>query len=139
MDKGHSWFIFAIITIILWGFWGFFPKLASQYIDPKSALFWEAVGSVLVGVVMFFVLNFQPSTHPKGALFAGLTGIFGLLGALTFFYALSKGKASIVVTMTALYPLFVIILSYLILNETITFKQMMGLVFAFIAMALFAS
>ena len=137
MDK-YAWFIFALITIVLWGFWGFFPKLATGYIDPKSALFWEAVGSVFVGGVMFFVLHFHPETNFRGAFFAGITGIFGLLGALTFFFALSKGKASIIVTMTALYPVFVILLSYFILHETITIKQVVGIFLAFVAMTLLA-
>lgn len=137
MEK-YAWLIFTIITIVLWGFWGFFPKLATGYIDPKSALFWEAVGSVFVGVVMFFILRFHPETNLRGAFFAGITGIFGLLGALTFFFALSKGKASIIVTLTALYPVFVILLSYFLLHETLNIKQIFGIVLAFVAMALLA-
>lgn len=139
MPKDYTWLIFSIITIILWGFWGFFPKLATAYMDPKSALFWEAVGSVIVGIIMFIVLNFEPVSHPKGAFFAVLTGIFGLLGALTFLFALSKGKASVVITLTALYPVFVIILSFVILGESITLKQGLGILCAFAAMILFAA
>jgi len=133
-----SWFIFSLVTVVLWGFWGFFPKLASGLIDPKSALFWEAVGSVLVGIVMLFILKFKPETNPRGAIFAGITGVFGLLGALAFFYALSKGKASVVVTITALYPIAVILLSYFFLNEVISIKQITGMGFALVAMVLLA-
>ena len=87
---------------------------------------------------MLFILKFRPETNPKGAFFAGITGVFGLLGALAFFYALSKGKASVVVTITALYPLAVILLSYFFLNETITLKQVGGMGCALVAMILLA-
>ena len=138
MMKMNTWFVFSIATLILWGLWGFFPKLTTGYINPKSALVWEVVGGLLVGLIVWAVIGFKPETHPKGILFAILTGFFGLLGALTFLFAVSKGKASVVVTMTALYPLFVILLSYFILHETITIKQGIGIVFALIAMILFA-
>lgn len=138
MDKIGTWFIFATATLVLWGLWGFFPKLTTTYISPRSALVWEVVGSMIVGVVVLAILGFKLETHPKGAVYGILTGIFGLLGALAFLYAISKGKASVTVTMTALYPLVTILLSYFILQETITLKQGAGMVFAFIAMILFA-
>ena len=60
----------------------------------------------------------------------------GSLGALFFLHAVSKQKASIVVTATALYPLITIILACLILKEPITLKQGIGIIFALIAMIL---
>ena len=138
MDKMNTWFLFSIVTLILWGLWGFFPKLTTSYISPKSALVWEVAGGLLVGILVLATIGFRPEMHPKGILFGTLTGFFGLLGALTFLFAVSKGKTSVVVTMTALYPLFVILLSYFVLHETITLKKGIGIAFALIAMVLFA-
>jgi transporter family protein len=59
-------------------------------------------------------------------------------GALAFLYAISMHKASVVVTMTALYPLVVIILSFFILHESINIKQCIGIFLALGAMVLFA-
>lgn len=87
-----SWFIFAILALIMWGLWGFFPKLATQYITPKSAIIWEVVGSLLVGIVVAFFIKFQPEIHTKGIVFAVLTGITATLGTLFFLYAVVQGK-----------------------------------------------
>ena len=53
-----------------------------------------------------------------------------------YFIAADKGKASTVVTLTALYPLVTLILSYLLLSESINLKQFFGVVFALIAIYL---
>jgi transporter family protein len=50
----------------------------------------------------------------------------------------SKGKASVVITMTALYPLVTILLSFFFLRETITIKQGIGILFALLAMLFLA-
>ena len=138
MDRSNTWYVFALIAVIFWGLWGFLPKLTIKYIDPKSALVWEVIGAMIVGLVMLAVIGFKLETHPKGVVFAILTGLFALLGALAFLYAISKGKASVVVTMTALYPLIAIALSFFVLHETITIKQGAGIIVALIAMILLA-
>jgi transporter family protein len=138
MDKINVWYISAIAALMLWGLWGFFPKITTAYINPKSALVWEAVGTAIVGIVVLTMIGFKPEAHTKGILFGVLTGVFGLLGALAFLFAVSKGKASVVVTITALYPMVVILLSYFFLHETITVKQGIGIGFALVAVLLFA-
>lgn len=138
MAKVDTWFIFAIISLILWGFWGFFSKLTTLHINPKNALIMEAVGGLIVGAVVLATMGFKTETNPKGILLGIFTGIFAFLGALAFFFAVSKGKASVTVTMTALYPLLVILLSYFILHETLTIKQGVGIIFALLAVILFA-
>lgn len=65
-----------------------------------------------------------------------MAGISGGAGVVFFYFAMREGKASVVVTLTALYPLVTIVLSYLILKEHITLKQTIGIFLAIIAMAL---
>lgn len=132
-----EWFIFAILALIMWGLWGFFPKLSTNYINPKSALVYEVIGSVIVGMIIAFLVGFKPEVQIKGITFAVLTGIAATLGTLFFLYAVSMGKASIVVTTTALYPLITILLAFLILHEPITITQGIGILLALIAMVLF--
>lgn len=134
-----NWFAAAILSLIIYGFWGFFPKIAVTYINPQSALIFEVAGALIVGLGALFYSGFHPQTHPKGMLFAILTGVAGMIGTLFYFAAVSKGKISIVVSMTALYPLITIILAAIFLREPITIKQLFGVVFALIAIFLFAS
>ena len=73
-------------------------------------MIFEVGGALLVGVGALFYTGFQPQMHPKGVLFAILTGVAGMIGNLFYFSAASKGKISIVVSMTALYPLSTVII-----------------------------
>jgi len=137
--KINSWLIFAILAMLVWGFWGFFPKLATNYLSPKSVLVYEVIGAIIVGMAVLFLVKFKPEVNARGITFAILTGIAGTLGALFFIFAVSSGKTSVVVTTTALYPLITIILAFLILKEPITVKQGIGMIFAFAAIMLLAS
>jgi transporter family protein len=57
---------------------------------------------------------------------------------LTFFAALDQGKASTVVTLSALYPVVTILLSIAFLHEKLTMRQVVGIVFALAASVLLA-
>ncbi len=135
----EKWMIYALLSLVIYGFWGFFPKLAVEHIRPLSALVYEVAGAILVGLCCLVAVGFKPDTHPKGIIFAMLTGIAGMLGTLFFFAAAGKGKISVVVSMTALYPLITILLAALILKEPITVKQVFGMLFAMLAIFLFTS
>ncbi len=132
-----EWFIFALLALVMWELWGFFPKLSTNYISPKSALVYEVLGSLIVGIIIFSLLGFKPEIQGKGILFAVLTGLAATLGTLFFLYAVSKGEASLAVTTTALYPLITIALAFLILKEPITVLQGVGMALAIVAMILF--
>ena len=126
----ESWLLPASAALIIYGLWGFFPKLAVTYINPVSALIYEVAGAMLVGLFSLFWVGFQPETHPRGILFAVLTGVAGMLGTLFFFAAASRGKLAVVVSMTALYPLITILLAAVFLREPVTAKQILGMLCA---------
>jgi len=131
-----SWFIWTILAMVTFGAWGFFPKLAVNYISPQSALIYQVIGGLLVGIVGLAMINFKPETHPMGILYAFLTGITGVLGTLFYYAAASRGQISIVVSLTALYPLITIMLAIIFLHETLMLKQVIGLGFAVAAIVL---
>ena len=134
----NSWFFWTILAMVTFGAWGFFPKLAINYINPQSALIYQVIGGLLVGIVGLAMLNFKPETHPLGILFAFLTGITGVLGTFFYYLAASRGQISIVVSLTALYPLITILLAMIFLHETLVLKQVIGLCFAVAAIVLLA-
>lgn len=135
----ESWLVFAILALVIYGLWGFFPKLAVSYISPQSALVFEVVGAIIVGAAVLMFIKFKPDLHPKGVIYSVLTGIAGISGTLLFFMAVEKGKVSVVVSLTALYPVITILLAFLLLNEPITTKQFSGVVLAIAAIYLLAS
>lgn len=132
----NSWFFWTILAMVTFGAWGFFPKLAVNYISPQSALIYQVIGGLLVGIIGLAMLNFKPETHPMGILYALLTGITGVLGTLFYYFAASRGQISIVVSLTALYPLITIMLAIVFLHETLILKQVIGLCFAVAAIVL---
>lgn len=130
------WFPAAVICLICFGLWGFFSKITIEYIDPKSALLYQSLGVLLVGLLTAALMHFRPATVPKGISFGFLTGVAYGVGCLFYFIAADRGKVTTVVTMTALYPIVTIFLAYWLLNETIHLKQGIGIVLALIAIYL---
>lgn len=137
----QPWLIYAILALVIWGFWGFFPKLSTGYIEPRSAIVFQSIAAVVVGIiVLLFALKLKPEMHPRGVLFAALTGVTGIIGALFFMYALSSGgKTAAVVMLTALYPVITIALSFIFLHETVTFVQSVGILLAMLSIILIST
>jgi bacterial/archaeal transporter family protein len=134
-----SWLPAALLALFSFGLWGLFTKLAVIYIDSKSALIYQTIGVLIIGLLTLSTMSFKLSTDTKGLGYALLTGLAYGIGCLFYFIAASKGKIITVVTLTALYPLVTILLAYLLLKEGIHLKQMMGIVLALIAIALMSS
>lgn len=133
-----SWILPALIALILWGFWGFLPKVATRYIDPSSALVYQAIGGTIVGLGVLLSVRSQIQWQAVGAFWAILTGLFGMLGSLFFLQAISRGKVTTIVTMTALYPLISIVLALIFLKEPFSFRQGLGVFCALMALILFS-
>ncbi len=131
-----EWLLPALGSLIFYGFWAFFPKMASLTINPKSFLFYNVIGSVVVNFVIFFVMKSKLQFEMKGFVFSILTGVFGILGTLLFAYALGKGKASVVIIVTALYPIVSIILAMVFLKEVISIRQFIGMALGMVAVVL---
>lgn len=131
-----KWLPAALIALMSFGLWGLFTKLAIAHIDSKSALVFQTAGVLVVGLVTLSLLNFKPSTDIKGLGFGLLTGITYGIGCLFYFIAADRGKIITVVTLTALYPLVTILLSYFLLREAMNYKQCLGIAFALLAIFL---
>lgn len=132
------WYLPALLSLINFGLWGLFAKLAVNYVDSKNALFYQTIGVLIAGLIVFAMMDFKASTNFKGILFGVLTGITYGAGCLFFFFAVTRGNIATIVTLTALYPVITIFLSYIILHETISLRQGIAIAFALIAMILFA-
>jgi transporter family protein len=133
------WIMPTFGAFVVWGLWSFIPKITVRYISPKSAVVYEVLGGIFVATAVLYTLNFRPDMHPKGVALGITTGLLGFLGALFFLFAVSAGPVSLVVSLTALYPVISILLAVFILQEPITVKQGLGISFALVAMFLVAS
>lgn len=132
----QGWILPTFGALALWGFWGFIPKLTTDYLNPRSAVVYEVVGGLLLAFIVLASSKFQLEFHPTGSAFAVITGMLGLLGAFCFLLAVSKGPVTLVATVSALYPVVSVLLAILILHESLTFRQGVGLAMAVLAMIL---
>ena len=132
-----SWFVLTIGALSLWGLWGFFAKLASDNLTAKSAAMMQGMGVAAVAIIVLAFMRFRPDWDTGGTPTAFLAGASLMTGIVLFVFALSQGgKASVVVPMTAMYPVITIALSVTILREQITVTTGAGTIFAIIAVFL---
>src|SRR5258708_1535585 len=99
-----NWVTASLMALTSFGFWGLFTKLAVTNIDSRSALIYQTLGVLIIGVITLGLVEFKPATNLKGMGYAILTGATYSIGCLFYFMAASKGKIITVVTLTALYP-----------------------------------
>ncbi len=126
---------YALLCLIMWGLWGLVLKVASKSSTWLEVYFLSALASFTVAVTVFMLSN--PHLRiGRGALLALLAGAFGGGGYVLFMKALSTGKASVVVPLTALYPALTAVLALVVLGERISVTQALGIVLAVLAAVL---
>jgi transporter family protein len=128
-----NWYLFSLATMVCWGTWGVFGKLASARINSKFLILISITTSFLLLWVIFLLSGFKIEKKGLGIGYAMLTGIAGSIGSIFFYLALRNGKASVVVPLTALYPLVTVILGFLLLKESISGVNLIGILLALIA------
>ena len=122
--------VLLIFTAILWGITPVLEKIGLGKTDPLTGITIRSI-AVVVFLVVFLLLTgrirqvFQ--VDAKTVLIFSTTGLLaGLLGMLTYFFALQKGATSQIVPIAATYPLITAVLSVLILGENVTLFRILG-------------
>jgi transporter family protein len=116
---------------------GIFTKIATKSIDPKSALVFQAIGSVIVGLGVWVAFKDQIQWQTTGAFWRSQP-VVRYVGVTVFFYRRQSRRVTAIVTMTALYPLISILLALVILKEPFGVKQGLGVLCALAALVLFS-
>jgi bacterial/archaeal transporter family protein len=127
------WLLYSLMTVLCWGLWGIFSKLASNYSRPRQTLLFQAVGVVAFAMVVLFVEQFQIQKTAAGFWWSFAAGFVNFIGFLAFFAAVQKGKVSTVISLSSLYPVITIALSVLLLHEKITRREGLGIALALTA------
>lgn len=122
-----NWVAASFFSLFSFGLWGLFTKLAVTHVDSKVVLIYQTIGVIIISLITLGFVEFKPVTNMKGFSYAVLTGAAYSIGCLFYFIAASKGKIVTVITLTALYPLVTIALSYWLLDETVSLKQFLGI------------
>lgn len=129
----------SALSVLFFGLWGFFSRLTIDHLTPMTALLFQTLGIMLLMPWMIKMSYVEDMSH-KGVIFALLTGVAFALGSMLFFMATQRlEKISVVVTLTALYPIVTLVLAYLFLNESLNAQQWCGMGLAVLAIVCFTA
>ena len=126
-------FVLLILTAFFWGFAPILEKAALGVSDPVAGLTIRQIGVTLI-LVAFVSFSGRweqvQSITPRDRWFFILSGISaGLLGMLTYYYALRTTPASKAVPIAASYPLVAALLAFILFGEKLTAARLAGIVF----------
>jgi transporter family protein len=122
--------LFLFLTTLFWGIAAIFDKLALGKTTPLSGLMVRQF--ILTGILLAVGvgsgrLGSMGGMDLRTMVLFGLSGICGgAVGLWTYYHALKLGGASLVVPITATYPLITVLLGWLILQEGITVSRILG-------------
>ncbi|MDJ0615752.1 MAG: DMT family transporter [Calothrix sp. MO_192.B10] len=135
----QEWLIPTLGAVICWAGWAFLPKIAVDYLEPKSVLIYEVLGGLTIALLILVNINYKLELDLKGSSIAFASGALNILGVLFYLQAIAKGKIALVSTISALYPLLVIILALFLLQESLSLKQFFGLSLGLFSIILLAT
>ncbi len=128
-----NWLGFSLMALGLWGLWGFLSKVAALQLPPGAAYLLAITGHLAVVGYLAATGGLTIPWQPAGLAAALGAGICMAFGLLCFFKALAGAAASVVVPLTALYPVVTVILSWTLLHEGFTLQRLAGLALALAA------
>ncbi len=135
-----KWFWYSVCCVFFWGGWALVSKLGTEGISASGMQFIFAFGFIPVAFIVLVIRRLKFERNLTGIAYSIGNGVLSGIGGLALFAAYrSGGSTSIITVTTALYPVITVVLAFLVLRERLTRIQMVGLVFAALAMIIFAS
>lgn len=125
-----SWLAYALVTVALWTGWGFLGKLALDRATPVQATIVYGIATVGAGVIAILAGQRGGSWEPGTLWLTAVSAACGGAGLVTFYLALARGQASLVVPMIGIYPAVVALLSVAFLSERLSALQAAGVLLA---------
>ena len=129
----QNWLVFSLLCIFLWGLWGFILKFTYKDLSWLQTYFLSSLASFMLALLVFLYYKGDISLRLRSTYIAMLAGVFGGAGYIFFVKALVTGKASIVIPLTAIYPVVTVVLALLVLGEKISIYQAIGVILAIVA------
>jgi bacterial/archaeal transporter family protein len=121
---------FLLMTTVFWGTAAIFDKLALGKTPPFTGMMvrqFILTGLLLAVGLLTGRIGSMAALDARSVFFFALSGICGgAAGLWTYYHALRLGGASLVVPITATYPLVAVLLSWLILHEGLTLSRVAG-------------
>ena len=114
-----GWLLPALGYVVTVGIAGITTKIALRTITWQQLVLWVPVAYTVLAVILYLVYH-KPMVLGAGGGWAIVTAFAAAGGLICFFYALSKGDASVVVPTTSAYPVVALAGGAIFLSESIT-------------------
>ena len=125
------WFIFAILSAVFAALTSILAKVGIDGVNSNLATAVRTIVVVLMAWVMVFITNTQSGLFEiskKSWIFLILSGLATGASWLCYYKALQIGEASKVVPVDKLSVVITLILAFVFLHESFTFKSLIGCV-----------
>lgn len=119
---------------LAWGLWGITAKFAIKHIDIQLLVWGQLATLALLPLYFLCFKELLPlKMDATGIGWALVTGVLGTLGTLFLYLTLRAAPASIVIPLSALYPVVTVLLAYIFLQEEISPTRLLGVACALAA------
>ncbi len=131
-NKSKTWFFYAVLSAVFAALTAIFGKIGLQGIESNLG---TAIRTIVVLVMAWGVVFLQKKQQlmkdieRKSWVFIGLSGLATGLSWLCYYRALQEGKASVVVPIDKLSIVVTVAFSYFFLQEKLSRKAFIGLLF----------
>ena len=131
-----GWLFYSLTTVALFALWSLLGKIALRTAAPVQTTLLYGIAAALVAAAAIAIGQRTGSWSP-GALWVGaLSAACGAIGLLTFYLALDRGRASLVVPVIGFYPAVVAVAAVVFLGERLRPLQVLGVALAVAGVAL---
>jgi len=127
----------------MWGLWGFFGKLALEKRMPPTTVFLaETVISALIAIFLLLAIVQRQdgqSLFSTINVYGIVSGVALAVGLLFYYFALQDAKVTVIVPLTATYPVVAVLLAFVLLRERPRPLQWVGVILVVAGVALLLS
>ena len=124
----------GIGMFLAWGVWGITAKFAVKQIGMQL-LVWGQLAALVLFPLYFILFRelFPLKLDVPGIGWALVTGALGTLGTMFLYLTLRAAPTSVVIPLSALYPVVTVILAMIFLQEELSPTRLLGVVCALAA------
>lgn len=132
----QEWRWLILVYIVCTGVWSVLAKVATGRVGAATTTFVIVTGAWMV--VASAVLRQVTWKLDSGLLAAMLAGLLAGIGSVSFYGALHRAPASVVLPLSSLYLVVTVLLAFVFLGEAIGIRRLAGVACAMAAVALLA-
>lgn len=128
---GGAWLWYSLVALVFFGITGVTQKMAMNHIGPEPGTIFFALGFVPVAVAIVILNPGLSWSLPGKDWVVGLAwGVLIGLAMIVGLEAYKRGKAAIVTSLTALYPVVTVLLAAMIYAEKFTLPKVIAICLA---------